>query len=532
VWPVTRRQAGIYIRTATGGSNRDSDYTYAGTMPDVFSDSQFLLYDNTDTSKNLAFDLGSISTGTTRTLTAPDTSGTMAMEHLIQEFAPDEGGYLPLVSAFLWDSAAQKQSLYVDNGVIKYVGNTNLLVTLSDANLSANRSYSFPNASGTLALQGAITSSGLTQATSRLLGRTTASTGAVEELTVGNGLTLSSGTLAANFSAPPAIGSTTPAAGTFTTLAANNGTLTASAPVLDLSQTWNGTGVTFSGLKLNVTNTASATASALVEFQVGGTSYFKVTRGGNTGLATEWICSAADMDFSVAGHRIFRAYSSTAQPLYIEANGGLQFTPTNNGSASTNIQAESAATLAQRQGTTAQTYNIYNTYTSSTNYERGFLKWNTNVLQIGTEKGSVGGTARTLELQTDGSTRLQITAGGSILHGIGTGVLGWSASTLLRPLSGDGTLALYNNAQSDFGRLQFGGTTSSFPALKRSSTALQVRLADDSAYSVLDALHRLQGTAPATAGATGTAGDTRYDADYIYVCTATNTWKRAAIATW
>jgi hypothetical protein len=76
VWPVSRKQAGIYIRTATGGSNRDSDYTYAGTMPDVFSDSQFLLYDNTDTSKNLAFDLGSISAGTTRTLTIANRSGT------------------------------------------------------------------------------------------------------------------------------------------------------------------------------------------------------------------------------------------------------------------------------------------------------------------------------------------------------------------------------------------------------------------------------------------------------------------------
>jgi hypothetical protein len=79
VWPVSRKQAGIYIRTATGGSNRDSDYTYAGTMPDVFSDSQFLLYDNSDTSKNLAFDLGSITTGQTRTLTVPDASGTIAL---------------------------------------------------------------------------------------------------------------------------------------------------------------------------------------------------------------------------------------------------------------------------------------------------------------------------------------------------------------------------------------------------------------------------------------------------------------------
>ena len=48
----------------------------------------------------------------------------------------------------------------------------------------------------------------------------------------------------------------------------------------------------------------------------------------------------------------------------------------------------------------------------------------------------------------------------------------------------------------------------------------------------IDALIRLQGSAPASAAAAGTAGDVRYDADYIYICTATNTWKRVAIATW
>jgi hypothetical protein len=48
-----------------------------------------------------------------------------------------------------------------------------------------------------VAASGAITGSGLTMATARLLGRTTASTGAVEEITVGSGLTLSGGTLTA-----------------------------------------------------------------------------------------------------------------------------------------------------------------------------------------------------------------------------------------------------------------------------------------------------------------------------------------------
>lgn len=39
-------------------------------------------------------------------------------------------------------------------------------------------------------------------------------------------------------------------------------------------------------------------------------------------------------------------------------------------------------------------------------------------------------------------------------------------------------------------------------------------------------------TTPASAGAAGVAGTVCRDADYIYVCTATNTWKRVAIATW
>ncbi len=37
---------------------------------------------------------------------------------------------------------------------------------------------------------------------------------------------------------------------------------------------------------------------------------------------------------------------------------------------------------------------------------------------------------------------------------------------------------------------------------------------------------------PASASATGTTGTVAWDANYLYVCTATNTWKRAALTTW
>lgn len=53
--------------------------------------------------------------------------------------------------------------------------------------------------------------------------------------------------------------------------------------------------------------------------------------------------------------------------------------------------------------------------------------------------------------------------------------------------STDGILRLSNAAGSGFTRLQFGGTTSSFPAWSRSSTTLAARLADDSADAPISA---------------------------------------------
>jgi len=74
-----------------------------------------------------------------------------------------------------------------------------------------------------------------------------------------------------------------------------------------------------------------------------------------------------------------------------------------------------ANTLAQRNGTNAQASWIFNTYTSDTNFERAKIEWASNILRIGTEKGSAGGTARDMELQTDGTTRITVKASGAII---------------------------------------------------------------------------------------------------------------------
>lgn len=69
---------------------------------------------------------------------------------------------------------------------------------------------------------------------------------------------------------------------TGTELTIASGTKTADAPVLNMSQTWNNAAVTFTGLKFNATDTASAAASLLMDLQVGGSSRFQVRKNGST----------------------------------------------------------------------------------------------------------------------------------------------------------------------------------------------------------------------------------------------------------
>lgn len=50
--------------------------------------------------------------------------------------------------------------------------------------------------------------------------------------------------------------------------------------------------------------------------------------------------------------------------------------------------------------------------------------------------------------------------------------------------------------------------------------------------SVTSANITVSSNAPVSNSSTGTTGQIRYDNNYIYICIATNTWKRANISTW
>lgn len=89
----------------------------------------------------------------------------------------------------------------------------------------------------------------------------------------------------------------------------------------------------------------------------------------------------------------------------------------------------SSGVLAIINGTTAQALTIYNTYTSASVYERAFIRWASNVLEIGNEM--VGGTLRlvrivgqSITIRTAGTDRVNFGAGGILTSTDGGYALG------------------------------------------------------------------------------------------------------------
>jgi hypothetical protein len=86
-------------------------------------------------------------------------------------------------------------------------------------------------------------------------------------------------------------------------------TITANAPVVDFAQTWNNAAVTFTGAKLNITDTASNAASLLMDLQVGGATRFNIAKSGAItitgttawGLATGTGTGANQAFFAITG---------------------------------------------------------------------------------------------------------------------------------------------------------------------------------------------------------------------------------------
>jgi len=163
------------------------------------------------------------------------------------------------------------------------------------------------------------------------------------------------------------------------------------ADIFDMADTWNAGGTTFTAIKMNVTDTASASGSLLMDLQVGGSSKFSVDKTGAVEIAGNLIDGPTFWDMGQSGSRVPRVQSTgIVLDGYLALGAAL-----NAGNTVLNYDADD--TFAQRRGVNAQTARFYNTYTDASNYERLAIGWSANVVSIKPEAAGTG-TARDLHI--------------------------------------------------------------------------------------------------------------------------------------
>jgi len=156
-------------------------------------------------------------------------------------------------------------------------------------------------------------------------------------------------------------------------------------------------------------NLSVSAGAGLANFSVTGSGY-NTTIGDTTNYIVLRAASANSSFF-------FNGSGANGPGLTVAAGLNIAFASGTNAvnAQDTILTRDAANTLALRNGANAQTFNIYNTFTDATNHERfSIIAQSGGAVQIGTNKGSVGGAARALELQTDGQTRLTITTSGVV----------------------------------------------------------------------------------------------------------------------
>lgn len=284
-----------------------------------------------------------------------------------------------------------------------------------------------------------------------------------------------------DLASPSAIGSTTPNTGTFTTLVANTS--------LNASNIF-GTGSTNGGVAIRATSTNTSFIECI------GSAVLCV----NGGNFTAAINRSATKSFTTTSDGYFAWGNTTINANAISPNATLY--------------SDAADILAQRRTTNAQTFRLYNTFTDASNYERGFFRWNTNVLEIGAEAAGTG-TQRTI----------------SFLGGSNNSAISFTSNSI-NAIFGNNANIFYKNIQSE-ASIRFSGLDL---GISRNAAGV-MELNNGTAGTFRDLIVRnLRMSAPtlvpASASATGSEGQISWDASYIYVCTAANTWKRVAIATW
>lgn len=188
-------------------------------------------------------------------------------------------------------------------------------------------------------------------------------------------------------------------------------TLTGSAAdsALSVTQTWNTTG-TPTALQLDVTDTASNASSLLMDLRVGGSSVVKVNKSGDIiwGRSNSPTVAATNQNLYLLASSASTLATSSGLGLFnsgnearIDADWGFAWSSTNNIGTTSDlvIRRDAANTLAQRNGTNAQTQRTYGTFTDTSNYRRVALAMTTaGVATLAPEGAGTGASGNVLHI--------------------------------------------------------------------------------------------------------------------------------------
>lgn len=182
----------------------------------------------------------------------------------------------------------------------------------------------------------------------------------------------------------------------------------ANVSINNITETWSSTGTTYTGIKYNVTDTASATGSKLIDLQVGGVSKFSVDKSGivsSSGSPYINVTSIAPAGttglYTYSYHLVLTANSGVGQAAVssfgfkVGSTFGIGWASANADSgADLTLYRDAANTLAQRNGTNAQSYRLYLSYTDATNNSRFAINATSNYYRLASEIGTSTGSKK------------------------------------------------------------------------------------------------------------------------------------------
>jgi hypothetical protein len=132
--------------------------------------------------------------------------------------------------------------------------------------------------------------------------------------------------------------------------------ITANVPLLKMTPIWNNSGITFTAMLFNLTDSASNAASLLLDMQVGGSSKFKVDKAGNITASTITAGASGGVGGTIDMPEGTAATAASAHDiLYADSTAHRVKISVNNGSFDNLVAAASTDTLTNKTIDTAGT---------------------------------------------------------------------------------------------------------------------------------------------------------------------------------